>query len=138
MAAFSASEVNSALTEFLTERHLAILTLVRPDGRPHSTPIGFMWDEEAEVVKIITWSGSLKTRLLEKGNLVGSIAQVDGGRWVTFEGSCSVSADPEVCKDAVERYARRYSPPKDRGADRRVSTMTVSRILASNSLSPSS
>jgi len=138
MAAFSASEVNSALTEFLTERHLAILTLVRPDGRPHSTPIGFMWDEEAEVVKIITWSGSLKTRLLEKENLVGSIAQVDGGRWVTFEGSCSVSADPEVCKDAVERYARRYSPPKDRGADRRVITMTVSRILASNSLSPSS
>ncbi len=138
MAAFSASEVNSALTEFLTERHLAILTLVRPDGRPHSTPIGFMWDEEAEVVKIITWSGSLKTRLLEKGNLVGSIAQVDGGRWVTFEGSCSVSADPEVCKDAVERYARRYSPPKDRGTDRRVITMTVSRILASNSLSPSS
>ena len=138
MAAFSASEVNSALTEFLTERHLAILTLVRPDGRPHSTPIGFMWDEEAEVVKIITWSGSLKTRLLEKGNLVGSIAQVDGGRWVTFEGSCSVSADPEVCKDAVERYARRYCPPKDRGADRRVITMTVSRILASNSLSPSS
>lgn len=138
MAAFSASEVNSALTEFLTERHLAILTLVRPDGRPHSTPIGFMWDEEAEVVKIITWSGSLKTRLLEKGNLVGSIAQVDGGRWVTFEGSCSVSADPEVCKDAVERYARRYSPPKDRGADRRVITMTVSRILASTSLSPSS
>ena len=136
MAAFSASEVNSALTEFLTERHLAILTLVRPDGRPHSTPIGFMWDEESEVVKIITWSGSLKTRLLEKGNLVGSIAQVDGGRWVTFEGSCSVSADPEVCKDAVERYARRYSPPKDRGADRRVITMTVSRILASNSLSP--
>ena len=138
MAAFSASEVNSALTEFLTERHLAILTLVRPDGRPHSTPIGFMWDEEAEVVKIITWSGSLKTRLLEKENLVGSIAQVDGGRWVTFEGSCSVSADPEVCKDAVERYARRYSPPKDRGADRRVITMTVSRILASTSLSPSS
>jgi len=138
MAAFSASEVNSALTEFLTERHLAILTLVRPDGRPHSTPIGFMWDEESEVVKIITWSGSLKTRLLEKGNLVGSIAQVDGGRWVTFEGNCSVSADPEVCKDAVERYARRYSPPKDRGVDRRVITMTVSRILASNSLSPSS
>ena len=138
MAAFSASEVNSALTEFLTERHLAILTLVRPDGRPHSTPIGFMWDEEAEVVKIITWSGSLKTRLLEKGNLVGSIAQVDGGRWVTFEGSCSVSADPEVCKDAVERYARRYSPPKARGADRRVITKPVSRILASNSLSPSS
>ena len=52
MAAFSSSEVGSALTEFLTERHLAILTLVRSDGRPHSTPIGFMWDEDSKVARI--------------------------------------------------------------------------------------
>ena len=136
MAAFSASEVNSALTEFLTERHLAILTLVRPDGRPHSTPIGFMWDEESEVVKIITWSGSLKTRLLEKGNLVGSIAQVDGGRWVTFEGICSSTGDSEICSDAVELYSLRYSQPKDRGDERRTITMTVNRILSSAGLAP--
>tara|TARA_B100000959_G_C14721842_1_gene517268 strand:+ start:57 stop:350 length:294 start_codon:yes stop_codon:yes gene_type:complete len=97
-----------------------------------------MWDNESEEVKIITWSGSLKTRLLEKENLVGSVAQVDGGRWVTFEGVCSVSSNPDVCEDAIARYAKRYSPPKDRGADRRVIVMTVSQVLASNSLSPDS
>jgi len=136
MAVFSPQQIAPALIDFVTERHLAILTLVRPDGRPHSTPIGFMWDDESKEVKIITWSGSLKTRLLEKGNLVGSVAQVDGGRWVTFEGVCSVRSDSDVCEDAVDRYAKRYSPPKDRGADRRVITMAVSQILASNSLSP--
>tara|TARA_B110000014_G_scaffold258549_1_gene244842 strand:- start:7268 stop:7684 length:417 start_codon:yes stop_codon:yes gene_type:complete len=136
MAVFSPQQIAPALIDFVTERHLAILTLVRPDGRPHSTPIGFMWDDESKEVKIITWSGSLKTRLLEKGNLVGSVAQVDGGRWVTFEGVCSVRSDSDVCEDAVARYAKRYSPPKDRGADRRVITMAVSQILASNSLSP--
>ena len=136
MPAFSSKQIVPELIDFINERHLSILTLVRPDGRPHSTPIGFMWDDESKEVKIITWAGSLKTRLLEKGDLVGSVAQVDGGRWVTFEGVCSVSSDPDVCEEAVARYAKRYSPPKDRGADRRVITMAVSQILASNSLSP--
>ncbi len=138
MPAFSSKQIVPELIDFINERHLAILTLVRPDGRPHSTPVGFMWDNESEEVKIITWSGSLKTRLLEKENLVGSVAQVDGGRWVTFEGVCSVSSNPDVCEDAIARYAKRYSPPKDRGADRRVIVMTVSQVLASNSLSPDS
>ncbi len=138
MPAFSSKQIVPELIDFINERHLSILTLVRPDGRPHSTPVGFMWDNESEEVKIITWSGSLKTRLLEKENLVGSVAQVDGGRWVTFEGVCSVSSNPDVCEDAIARYAKRYSPPKDRGADRRVIVMTVSQVLASNSLSPAS
>jgi len=138
MPAFSSKQIVPELIDFINERHLSILTLVRPDGRPHSTPVGFMWDNESEEVKIITWSGSLKTRLLEKENLVGSVAQVDGGRWVTFEGVCSVSSNPDVCEDAIARYAKRYSPPKDRGADRRVIVMTVSQVLASNSLSPDS
>ncbi len=138
MPAFSSKQIVPELIDFINERHLAILTLVRPDGRPHSTPVGFMWDNESEEVKIITWSGSLKTRLLEKENLVGSVAQVDGGRWVSFEGVCSVSSNPDVCEDAIARYAKRYSPPKDRGADRRVIVMTVSQVLASNSLSPDS
>ncbi|HJP16080.1 MAG TPA: pyridoxamine 5'-phosphate oxidase family protein [Acidimicrobiales bacterium] len=138
MPAFSSKQIVPELIDFINERHLSILTLVRPDGRPHSTPVGFMWDNESEEVKIITWSGSLKTRLLEKENLVGSVAQVDGGRWVSFEGVCSVSSNPDVCEDAIARYAKRYSPPKDRGADRRVIVMTVSQVLASNSLSPDS
>ena len=56
MAVFSPQQIAPALIDFVTERHLAILTLVRPDGRPHSTPIGFMWDDESKEVKIITWS----------------------------------------------------------------------------------
>ena len=51
MAVFSPQQIAPALIDFVTERHLAILTLVRPDGRPHSTPIGFMWDDESKEVK---------------------------------------------------------------------------------------
>ena len=65
MAVLSPQETTAALNEFVSEKHLGILTLVRKDGRPHSTPVGFMWDDENKVVKIITWSGSLKTRQRE-------------------------------------------------------------------------
>ena len=90
--------------------------------------------EEEKIARIITWSGSLKARLLEKENLIGTISQVDGGRWVTFEGTCSVTNDPQICADAVSRYAVRYSPPKDRGSDRRTISMVVSKILLSTGL----
>ncbi len=57
--------------------------------------------------------------LLEKGSLDGTISQVDGGRWVTFEGKCSVTNDSVICTDAIERYSVRYQQPKDRGDERR-------------------
>ena len=134
MTVLSPQETTAALNEFVSEKHLGILTLVRKDGRPHSTPVGFMWDDEKKVIKIITWSGSLKTRLLEEASLVGTISQVDGGRWVTFEGSCSTTSDFEICSDAVKRYSLRYSQPKDRGDERRTITMIVNRILSSAGL----
>ena len=135
MPSFHPEKTSVEFIEFVTERHLAVLTLVRDNGKPHSTPIGFTWDFEAKLARIITWSGSVKSRLLETSSLVGTICQVDGGRWITLEGSCSVTADPEVCAEAVTRYANRYSPPKDRGSERRVIIMAVERIVASKGLS---
>ena len=134
MAAISPNQTTEVMNDFMDERHLGILTLVRPDGRPHSTPVGFMWNDEEKIARIITWSGSLKARLLEKENLIGTISQVDGGRWATFEGTCSVTNDSGICADAVARYAVRYSPPKDRGSDRRTISMVVSKILLSTGL----
>ena len=137
MASSLSRDRSLAFNEFVTEQHLAILTLVRADGYPHSTPVGFTWDSGERLARVITWSGSLKSRLLEKGSLLGSLCQVDGGRWVTLQGLCSVTADVDACVDAVARYSVRYSPPKDRGPERRVVTMEVSRVLASKGLNPS-
>ena len=136
MPSFHPEETTPAFVEFVTERHLAVLTLVRPNGRPHATPVGFTWDPENGLARVITWSGSVKTRILETSSVAGSLCQVDGGRWVTLEGRCSVTAEPEACADGVARYAARYSPPKDRGSDRRVVIMAVEHILASGGLSP--
>ena len=115
---------------FLQDRHLASLTVLRPDGTPHVTPVGFTWDADTATARIITWAGAKKVRLLEasEGGRA-ALCQVDGGRWVTLEGHAIVTADPQQCADAVARYGERYSPAKDRGADRRAIIIEVDSVL---------
>ena len=78
---------------FVGERHLATLTTLRPDGSPHSTPVGFTWDPSSGLVRIISWASSRKVRNLAGGGRA-SVCQVDGGRWLTFEGPAQVTDDP--------------------------------------------
>lgn len=116
--------------EFLTERHLASLSLVTPDGGLHVTPVGFTWDDERQIARVITFAAAKKVRLIEQaGSLPAALNQVDGGRWFTLHGDATVTADPVVNADAERRYAQRYRPPGDRGADRRTIEVAVTRIL---------
>ncbi len=118
------------MNEFLRDRHLASLTILRPDGTPHVTPVGFTWDPATATARIITWTGAKKVRMLEAaGGGRAALCQVDGGRWVTLEGHAIVTADPEQCTEAVARYGERYSPAKDRGADRRAIIIAVDSVL---------
>ncbi|MEM9713520.1 MAG: TIGR03618 family F420-dependent PPOX class oxidoreductase [Actinomycetota bacterium] len=122
--------------EFLTERHLATLTLLRPDGSPQVTPIGMTWDADAALARVITWVGSQKAKILERtGGGRAAVCQVDGGRWITLEGDAVVTGDPERAAEGVRRYTERYSPPRrDRGPDRRVIEIRVDRVIGSNSV----
>ena len=128
--ALDLGNLSDEVIQFLTDRHLASLTLIRPDGSPHVTPVGFTWDDEAKLARIITWEGSKKSRLLtESGGGRAAVCQVDGGRWLTLEGPAVVTGDPDRAAEGVARYAERYRPPKDRGADRRVIEISVERIM---------
>ena len=98
---------------FVTERHLATLSTLRADGTPHVVPVGFTWDPEQGVLRITTRDGSAKVRNIEsragqEGGVRGAVCQVDGGRWMTLEGTMDVSRDPEEVEEAMRRYALRY------------------------------
>jgi len=112
---------------FVRERHLATLTTLRPDGSPHVVPVGFTFDETRGVVRVITWATSVKTGHARRGGRA-AVSQVDGGRWLTFEGTVSVTDDPTAVAEAVSAYAARYRPPKER-IDRVVIEIRVDRIL---------
>lgn len=101
---------------FVRERHLATLTTLRADGSPHVVPVGFSYDADANVVRVITFFPSQKAINAQRG-CRAAVSQVDGGRWITLEGEArlvTLDDDPDEVRKAVEGYAQRYREPKQR------------------------
>ena len=114
---------------FVAEYHLATLTTLRPDGSPHVVAVGFTWDGEAGLARVITFAPSRKARnLVAAPGSRAAVCQVDGGRWLTLEGPATVTDDPVRVAEGVRRYAERYRPPKERD-DRVVIEIAVDRVL---------
>ncbi len=114
---------------FLGEYHLATLTTQRPDGSPHVVPVGFGYDQQSGLARIITFAPSKKARnLLAAPGSRAVVCQVDGGRWLTLEGPASVTDDPTRVAAAVDAYAARYRTPGER-ADRVAIEIRVDRVL---------
>jgi PPOX class probable F420-dependent enzyme len=123
------ARLDPALLEFLTERHLATLTTLREDGSPHVVPVGFTYDPETRIARVITSGGSAKVHNVRSGHHRRvALCQVDGRRWATLEGMVHVRHAPDAVADAEQRYARRYRPPRANPA-RVVLEIEVDRIL---------
>ncbi len=120
---------------FLTERHLATLTTLRADGSPHVVPVGFTYDPETRLARVITSGDSVKARNAERASAgaagipdVAAVCQVDRARWLTLSGPIRVERDPDAVADAERRYAERYRPPRE-NPKRVVLIIAVARIL---------
>jgi PPOX class probable F420-dependent enzyme len=120
-------DMTEAMLGFLAERHLATLTTLRADGSPHVVPVGFAYDPEHRLVRIITAAGSTKAKNAARGGRA-AVSQVDGGRWLTLEGVVCVTNDPERVRMAERAYAARYQEPRER-TDRVAIEITVDRVL---------
>ncbi len=125
--ALSPADLSDDALTFLTERHLATLTTLRADGSPHVVPVGFTWDPEARVARVITSGASQKARNAASGRRA-VVCQVDGRRWLSFEGPARVLSDADSVADAVRRYAGRYRTPRE-NPERVVVEIEVDRVL---------
>jgi F420H(2)-dependent biliverdin reductase len=112
---------------FLAERHLGTLSTTRDDGTVHVCAVGFTWDGDATLVRVITNDGSQKVRNVERTGRA-AVAQVDGGRWLSLEGPARITRDPEAVAEAVVRYTARYQEPRPNPA-RVAIEITVERVL---------
>lgn len=121
------ADLSAQAREFLTVRHLATLTTLRPDGSPHVVPVGFSWDPEAGLARVITNGTSRKARNAAAG-CRAVLCQVDGRRWLSLEGIASVLADADSVAEAVSRYAARYRLPRE-NPERVVVVIAVDRVL---------
>ena len=113
---------------FLTERHLATLTTLRPDGSPHVVAVAFTWDGDAGVARVITGRQSRKARNVARGGTRAVVAQVDGARWLALEGMARLVTDPDGVLDGERRYGVRYRQPQA-NPERAVVEILVDRVL---------
>jgi PPOX class probable F420-dependent enzyme len=123
----SPAELNDDVLAFLRERHLSTLTTLRANGSPHVVPVGFTWDEEALVARVITHRASRKVRHVLAGSRA-ALCQVQGRRWLTLEGPARVLEDEATVRDAERRYAARYRQPRP-NPQRVVVEIAVDRVL---------
>ena len=121
------AELTPASLGFLTERHLATFTTLRRDGSPHAVPVGFTWDGEALVARVIAGRRSAKVAQARAGRRA-SLTQHDGRRWLSLEGTTRVLEDRASVRDAEQRYAVRYRPPRP-NPERVVVVLDVDRVL---------
>ena len=130
--ALDPAQLPDAASAFLAERHLATLTTVRGDGTPHVVPVGFTWDEDLLLARVIASRRTTKVRHARAGSRA-VLCQVDGRRWLSLEGTASVLEDAEAVRDAERRYAERYRVPRP-NPERVVLLVAVDRVLGDSTV----
>jgi PPOX class probable F420-dependent enzyme len=124
---FQSSDLTPSQLEFMRENLLATLTTLRADGSPHVVPVGFTFDTDNNIVRVITFAKSMKARHAAQGGRA-VVSQVDRGRWITLEGTARLRTEADVVAKAVEAYAARYRQPKVR-EDRVVVEITIDKVM---------
>ena len=102
-------ELSEAGVEFVRERHIGTLSTLAPWGGIHAVAVGFTLHEG--VLRIITSRDSQKVRNVRRDG-TATISQVDGARWLSFQGAATVHDDPDEVALAVALYAERYRQPR--------------------------
>lgn len=92
---------------FLDDSHLATLSTVLLDGTLHVVPVGFTFDAQNGIARVITSAESKKSVNARRGG-TAALCQFDGAQWLTLSGSISVSTDTQEVEQSVDRYAARY------------------------------
>jgi PPOX class probable F420-dependent enzyme len=117
----------------LAAPYLATLTTLRPDGSPHVVVVRFTWDGTAKVARVMTVASSRKAANLVAGpGGRAALCQVDGFRWITLEGTATVSDDPGRVAEGARRYAARYASPPPNPPGRVVIEISVDRVMSLN------
>jgi PPOX class probable F420-dependent enzyme len=107
------------LQPHLDQEVVVWLTTVRPDGQPQSSPVWFVWDEEAEEFLIYSMPKSQKVPNIRAHSKVSLNFRGDeiGGDVATIEGEARIVPDERRVTGVPEYLAKYTQMVKDMGSD---------------------
>jgi PPOX class probable F420-dependent enzyme len=122
------------MLEFLAGQHWGVLAVVKPDGRPHLSNVGYAYDPEAQVVRISVTESRAKTRYLRADPRVTlHTASKDFWTWVAVEGSAEltpVAADPhDATVEELVTYYRAINGEHDDWDEYRAAMVADRRLV---------
>ena len=111
--ALDPKNLSDDVIDFLRERHVGTLTTLDAGGRLHVVAIAFTYEPADGLIRMISFGTSRKVKNLRQAGAGAraAVAQVDGPRWLSFEGPARVVDDPEAVARAVALHAARYKQP---------------------------
>lgn len=126
--------LSASVEKFLSESHIATLTTLRPDNSPHVVAVRFTWDSISGLARVMTVASSRKARnIIASPASRAALCQVDGFRWVTLEGTATVSDEPQHVSEGRRRYSSRYLSPAPNPPELVVIEIAVDRVTSLNS-----
>src|SRR5215210_6969003 len=90
---------------FLGDHHRAVIATLRPDGRPHLSPVTVAVDDEGYVA-VSSREATFKVRNLRRDPRATLCVLDDGffGRWIYVEGMATIMSLPGAMEPLVEYY----------------------------------
>jgi PPOX class probable F420-dependent enzyme len=120
--------LNDNARAFLAATRLATLTTHRRNGSAHVVPVGFMYDPDEGIARIIAPHNSVKVRNIEHDPRV-VLCEVEGGLWATLEGTAVIRTDAESFERTVREYTAKFGPMHGPVEGRCAIEVTVKRVM---------
>jgi PPOX class probable F420-dependent enzyme len=98
----SLSPSSSPLKDLLASRHLGVLATIRRDGRPQLSMVTYLYDRDAEVVRVSITADRAKTRNLWRDpRAVLQASSDDSWSYVVADGAATLSEVAAAPDDAA-------------------------------------
>jgi PPOX class probable F420-dependent enzyme len=93
---------DARLLDFVAGQHWGVLAVVKPDGRPHLSNVGYAYDPDARLFRISVTDSRAKTRHLRADPRVTlHVASKDFWTWAAVEGTAELTPVAADAHDAT-------------------------------------
>ncbi len=125
--AYSLDNLPKSIEEFLSTRAFGSLNSIDKTNNLHTAVVGFHFDKNKKIIRIISQKKSIKVKNIIQNNNV-SLSQIRDNKWLSFIGTAIIKYDQESIKLATDAYTLRYEKPSE-NPDRIAIEISVKKIL---------
>ena len=125
--AYSLDNLPKSIEEFLSTRAFGSLNSIDKTNNLHTAVVGFHFDKNKKIIRIISQKKSIKVKNIIQNNNV-ALSQIRDNKWLSFIGTATIKYDQESIKLATNAYTLRYEKPSE-NPDRIAIEISVKKIL---------